>query len=124
MNLEKFEITQEEIAAINSAAMKCYNQSKAMGWHKTKRDDGTMIALIHSEISEALEGIRKNLNDDHIPNRPMPEVELADAIIRIFDFAVKKKWDIAGALAEKLKYNALREDHKLENRAKVGGKKF
>lgn len=41
------------------------------------------IALIHSEASEALGGIRKDLNDDHLPNRKMEVAELADVVIRI-----------------------------------------
>jgi hypothetical protein len=54
----------------------------------------------------------------------MAEVELADAIIRILDEAARQGYDVAGALAEKFVYNQSREDHKLENREKEGGKKF
>lgn len=89
-----------------------------------ERNEGEIIALIHSELSEGLEGLRKGLNDDHLPHRPMTEVELADALIRIFDYAGKKGYDLGGALVEKLEYNQHREDHKRENRAKDGGKKF
>ena len=52
-----------------------------------ERDKGEMYALMHSEISEALEGIRKNKQDDHLPHRKSEEVELADFLIRIFDYA-------------------------------------
>lgn len=117
-------ITLQEIQVLKSIQEKCYNQSFEMGWHKKHRDDGTFIALIHSEISEALEGLRKMLNDDHLTNRPMAEVELADAIIRILDFAQYKGYDVPGALAEKHSYNRTRADHQLENREKEGGKKF
>lgn len=101
-----------------------YGSSKACGWHDTEREDGTMIALIHSELSEALEGIRKNKMDDHLPQRPNAEVELADAVIRIFDFARKKGYDLAGAWVEKSLYNLSRPDHKPEAREAEGGKKF
>jgi NTP pyrophosphatase (non-canonical NTP hydrolase) len=88
------------------------------------RNEPEMLCLIHSEISEALEGIRKDLKDDHLPERPMVEVELADAVIRIFDYAGYKNMDLAGAVLDKMEYNRKRADHKIENRAKEGGKKF
>ena len=62
--------------------------------------------------------------DDKLPHRPMLEVELADAVIRIFDMGGGLGLDIPGAIAEKLAYNAGRADHKIENRAAEGGKKF
>lgn len=84
----------------------------------------TKLALVHSEVSEGLEGHRKDLMDDHLPHRKMLEVELADAVIRIFDLAGGLKMDLGGAIAEKLAYNAKRPDHKPENRAKEGGKSY
>lgn len=83
-----------------------------------------MLCLVHSEISEAMEGHRKGLQDDKLPHRPMIEVELADAIIRIFDIAAGLKLDLGGAYVEKMEYNATREDHKIENRKKAGGKAY
>lgn len=88
------------------------------------RNIGELLCLIHSEISEAMEGARKNLLDDKLPDRPMLEVELADAVIRIFDMAGGLNLDLAGAIADKLAYNAQRADHKPENRAAAGGKTF
>lgn len=82
------------------------------------------MALMHSELSEALEGMRKDLMDDHLPDRQMIEVELADAIIRILDTAGYLGLDVGGAISEKLAYNANRADHKRENREKEGGKKI
>ena len=124
MNLEKYEISALELDSFEEIQRKCYEQSRDMGWHSKPREIGTRLALIHSEISEALEGARKDLMDDHLPHRKMLEVELADAVIRILDLAESENLDIAGAVAEKLKYNARREDHKLENREKIGGKRF
>lgn len=83
---------------------------------------GTKIALIHSEISEALEGWRKDKMDDHLPDRKMIEVELADACIRIFDLAGALQLDLGGAIMDKMAYNAQRADHKPEARAAAGGK--
>lgn len=82
------------------------------------------IALIHSEISEALEGLRTSCQDKHLPHRLSVEVELADACIRIFDLAGAMGLDLGGAIAEKLEYNQTRADHKREAREAEGGKKF
>jgi len=89
-----------------------------------KRNKGELLALIHSEISEALEGERKDLMDDKLPHRKMAEVELVDAIIRILDYAAGFGYDLQGAFDEKMAYNATREDHKHEARRIAGGKQF
>lgn len=82
------------------------------------------LALIHSEVSEAMEGARKNLMDDKLPHRKMIEVELADTMIRILDLSGALQLDLAGAIQEKLAFNAVREDHKVENRKAEGGKSY
>lgn len=82
------------------------------------------MALIHSEVSESLEGDRKNAMDDHLPHRQSREVELGDALIRICDTAGGFNMDLAGAVVEKMAYNAQRADHKTENRVKEGGKAY
>lgn len=82
------------------------------------------LCLVHSEISEAMEGHRKGKMDDHLPHRSMLEVELADAVIRIADLAGAMNLDLGGAIVDKLQYNASREDHKPENRIAEGGKKY
>ena len=82
------------------------------------------LCLIHSEVSEAMEGHRKGLMDDKLPMFDAITVELADACIRIFDLAGALCLDLGPALAAKMAYNAQREDHKPENRAKPGGKAY
>ena len=66
------------------------------------------IALFHAEASECLEGIRKELPDDHLPNRSMEVAELADIVIRILDFAGAYKLPLPEVILEKMAYNSTR----------------
>lgn len=111
----------------------CFQASSAAGWWTAK--DGTAIqdnpyafsnklVLIHSEISESMEGDRKSLKDIHLPHRDAREVELADAVIRIFDLAGAYDMDLGGAIAEKMAYNLHREDHQPAARSAAGGKAY
>lgn len=90
---------------------------------RKQRNKGELLMLIVTEIAEAMEGERKDLMDDKLPHRKNAEVELADAFIRILDYCGGFGYDLAGAMQDKLEFNRTREDHKIENRRKEGGKK-
>lgn len=109
----------------------CHEASVKGGWYQDPasgrtilRNVGEMLCLIHSEISEGMEGYRKTKMDDKLPHRLMIEVELADAVIRIGDLCGFLELDLAGAVFEKMEFNRTREDHELETRRAEGGKAF
>ena len=95
--------------AFNHVSQVVHNMAVAHGWWETDRSDGELLALIHSEVSEALEGLRNNNPpDDKVPEYSSAEVELADTIIRIMDMAAARHWDVGGALIAKIQYNDTR----------------
>jgi len=134
-------------AAASILTKQCHGASRAAGWWhhpKTGLDfiqvlrapADEMQALIasllvpqklclsHSELSEAMEGHRKGLKDDKLPHRSMLEVELADALIRIFDLAGALDLDLPGAVSEKMAFNQVRPDHQIAARLADGGKVY
>lgn len=78
------------------------------GWWEDDRSDGECIALIHSEVSEVLEALRKGNPQSQKTTSTEAEEELADIIIRIMDFAQKKKFDVSGSIIKKMAYNQTR----------------
>jgi NTP pyrophosphatase (non-canonical NTP hydrolase) len=93
---------------LNDLCQTIFSMNREKGFWDKPRSNVELIALMHSELSEALEADRKDLMDDKLPNRKGFEVELADAMIRIMDTAGARNLDLAGAIKEKLVYNATR----------------
>lgn len=110
---------------LNSIARQVHNTAKEKGWWDTNRQVPECLALIHSEISEALEEYRiledgKSFDEIRWTPQGKPEgfaVELADAIIRILDLSGHLGIDLDIALIEKMNYNKEREHRHGNKRA-------
>lgn len=101
---------------LNGLCKEAVETSKSKGW---KHDnDGQAIALMHSELSEALEAMRKpDRKDEHLPHLDPVGLELADVLIRVFDFCGARGIDLDTCVKEKMAYNKNRP-------MKHGGKAF
>lgn len=64
--------------ALASMIVHVTDVNKLNGWHDEARTFGEDIALLHSEVSEALEGFRKHDMEN-------VKEELVDVLIRLFD---------------------------------------
>lgn len=84
-----------------------YETAVSKGWYEKPSDDGTRIALMHSELSEALEELRKPVQaaSSKCPEVLAVEEELADVIIRIADFAEARGFNLGKAIVAKARYN-------------------
>ena len=96
---------------IKELIIESHEIAKSKGWWAAERGIPELIALMHSELSEALEEYRdgNSFNVRFDGDKPLGfTVELADVLIRIFDMAGKYELDLDYALKEKIKYNATR----------------
>jgi len=86
---------------INNLCKEAFITAKSKGWHDEPREMGTLLALIHSEVSEALEADRKGDQQNFAE-------ELADVCIRVFDLCGSKDIDLEGAISRKMERNKTR----------------
>ena len=87
---------------INEYIKECHAIAKEKGWWDSQRNDGELIALMHSELSELLEAMRTQGNKEAIAE------ELADCCIRIFDYCGARDINLEEALLKKIEYNKTR----------------
>lgn len=84
--------------SINELCAAAFEIAKSKGWHDEPRETGTLLALVHSEVSKALEADRKGDKENFAE-------ELADTCIRIFDLCGSKGIDLEAAITAKMEKN-------------------
>ena len=102
---------------VSDLQAECYRTSKEKGWHEEDESPPSVprmlawMALLHSEVSEATEDIRKGLFVTTVREDGKPEglgSELADVIIRAMDTATALGFDMEAELRLKLDFNKTR----------------
>lgn len=83
---------------VNDLCREAYQTAMKNGFHSDPVEMGTKLALIHSEVSEALEADRKGDYDNFVE-------ELADVCIRVFDLCGAMGIDLGNAIDEKMEVN-------------------
>ena len=95
-------MTKTAKRSINDLVCDCHTIAREKGWWDNERNDGELIALMHSELSEALEAMRNHGEKEAVAE------ELADCCIRIFDYCGARDIDLDKTLRKKIAFNKTR----------------
>ena len=93
---------RKQSSSINKLCKEAYEITKSKGFYDSPRETGTVLALIHSEVSEALEADRRGDTEGFIG-------ELADIVYRVFTLCGEIGIDLDGAIRDKMEKNKKRE---------------